>query len=184
MERLTYFDGGKWRLKIGDTEYSGEAVDRLAAYEGTGLEPEEILSAVDMAKIACALHELNAYKELGSIDCLRKLAQADREGRCVVLPCKAGETVYLITAPENVSGIDLEDLTDEECEHNRIFECKVSSMTICDNGAHIQVRLHFNGQFVAHYITPEDFGKVVFLSCADAGAALRREQDEKGGGSE
>ncbi len=22
MERYTYFDGGKWRLKIGDTEYS------------------------------------------------------------------------------------------------------------------------------------------------------------------
>ena len=42
MERLTYFDGGKWRLKIGDTEYSGKAVDRLAAYEDTGLEPEEI----------------------------------------------------------------------------------------------------------------------------------------------
>ena len=59
MERLTYFDGGKWRLKIGDTEYSGEAVDRLAAYEDTGLEPEEIFSAVDMAKIACALRELN-----------------------------------------------------------------------------------------------------------------------------
>lgn len=33
MERLTYFDGGKWRLKMGDTEYSGEAVDRLAAIE-------------------------------------------------------------------------------------------------------------------------------------------------------
>ena len=42
MKRLTYFDGGKWRLKIGDTEYSGEAADRLAAYEETGLEPEEI----------------------------------------------------------------------------------------------------------------------------------------------
>ncbi len=94
MKRLTYFDGGKWRLKIGNTEYSGEAVDRLAAYEGTGLEPEEILSAVDMAKIACALHELNAYKELGSIDCLRKLAQADREGRCVVLPAKPDQTIY------------------------------------------------------------------------------------------
>lgn len=38
MERLTYFDGGKWRLKIGDTEYSGEVVDRLAAYEDTVLE--------------------------------------------------------------------------------------------------------------------------------------------------
>ena len=42
MERYTYLDGGTWRLKIGDTEYSGEAVDRLAAYEYTGLEPEEI----------------------------------------------------------------------------------------------------------------------------------------------
>ena len=89
MERLTYFDGGKWRLKIGNTEYSGEAVDRLAAYEGTGLEPEEILSAVDMAKIACALHELNAYKELGPIDRLRELKQADDEGRCVVHRAKS-----------------------------------------------------------------------------------------------
>lgn len=46
MKRLTCFDGGKWRLKIGDTEYSGEVVDRLAAYaayEETGLEPEEII---------------------------------------------------------------------------------------------------------------------------------------------
>ena len=41
MKRLTYFDGGKWRLKIGDTEYSGEVADRLSAYEETGLEPED-----------------------------------------------------------------------------------------------------------------------------------------------
>lgn len=26
---------------------------------------------------------------------LRELAKADREGRCVVLPCKVGDTVYL-----------------------------------------------------------------------------------------
>ena len=44
MERYTYFDGGKWRLKIGDTEYSGDWVNRLAAYEETRLEPEEIRS--------------------------------------------------------------------------------------------------------------------------------------------
>ena len=81
MERLTYFDGGKWRLKIGDTEYSGEAVDRLAAYEDTGLEPEHIISATDMAEIACALHELNVYKKLGPIDRLRELAQANKDGK-------------------------------------------------------------------------------------------------------
>ena len=45
MERYTYFDGGKWRLKIGDTEYSGDWVDRLSAYEETGLEPEELAQA-------------------------------------------------------------------------------------------------------------------------------------------
>ena len=42
MERYTYFDGGKWRLKIGDTEYSGDWVNRLAAYEETRLEPEDM----------------------------------------------------------------------------------------------------------------------------------------------
>ena len=53
-ERYTYFDGGKWRLKIGDTEYSGEVVDRLAAYEETGLEPERIellIPADDVAEV-------------------------------------------------------------------------------------------------------------------------------------
>lgn len=45
MKRYTYFDGGKWRLKIGDTEYSGDWVDRLAAYEETGLEPEDMKRA-------------------------------------------------------------------------------------------------------------------------------------------
>lgn len=29
-------------MRMGDTEYSGKAVDRIAAYEETGLEPEEI----------------------------------------------------------------------------------------------------------------------------------------------
>ena len=52
MERLTY-----WNEEYGCWSYhgpSGEAAKRLAAYEDTGLEPEEIFSAVDMAKIACA----------------------------------------------------------------------------------------------------------------------------------
>lgn len=58
---------------------------RLAAYEDTGLEPEDVISVVDMAKIACALHELNAYKDLGPIDHLRDLLQAEQAGRLVVL---------------------------------------------------------------------------------------------------
>ena len=93
MERLTYFDGGKWRLKIGDTEYSGAWVDRLAAYEETGLEPEEVLPKEYAGEIMKSMILLKEYQKLGSIDRLRELAQADREGRCVVMPCQPGDKV-------------------------------------------------------------------------------------------
>lgn len=53
-----------------------QIVDRLGAYEDTGLEPEELLPATALSKVACALHELNAYKALGSVDRIRELAQA------------------------------------------------------------------------------------------------------------
>ena len=92
MERYTYFDGGKWRLKIGDTEYSGDWVERLAAYEETRLESE------DMKK---AFNEDATLKLAGQIlgvtpGRLRELAQAKKEGRLVVLPCDVGDTVYVI----------------------------------------------------------------------------------------
>lgn len=63
-----------------------DAAQRLDAYESTGMEPEDILNATDMAKVACALRELNQYKELGDLDRLRELVQADREGRCFITP--------------------------------------------------------------------------------------------------
>ena len=84
MERLTYFDNGKWRLKIGDTECSGNAVDRLAAYEETGLEPEAI-EHLKLAIMGKAIAKITMFEGV-PIDRLRELAQADREGRCVVLP--------------------------------------------------------------------------------------------------
>lgn len=100
MERYTYFDGGKWRLKIGDTEYSGDWVNRLAAYEETGLEPEEIERVLDSYGRGMTLRTENAQrleiiKEI-PIDRLRELAQAKKKGRLVVLPCDVGEEVYVI----------------------------------------------------------------------------------------
>lgn len=64
---------------------AAERLERLAAYEDTGLEPEEVvknyLTTVDI-------------REMGGIDHLRELAQAEQDGRLVVLPCKVGDTVY------------------------------------------------------------------------------------------
>lgn len=96
MERLTYFDGGKWRLKIGDTEYSGEAVDRLAAYEETGLEPEEIEKIKQDVEDGYLKSTARRYGI--DVSRLRELAQADKEGRCVVLPFKPPRWVYMCSA--------------------------------------------------------------------------------------
>ena len=116
MERLTYRLEDQYGnptdsiilesdlIFLNSSEKWKKVLSRLAAYEDTGLEPEEIISAVDMAKVACALEELNAYKELGSLDRLRELAQADWEGRCVVLPAPLGNTVYRIEYVEQCQG--------------------------------------------------------------------------------
>lgn len=94
MERLTYWENGKWRLKFGDTEFAGDWVDRIAAYEDTGLEPEEIkeLCTDDVAEVAKMFRKMI---ESGEIDHLRELVQAEKDGRLVVLPCKIGDTVYM-----------------------------------------------------------------------------------------
>lgn len=94
MKRLTYFDGGKWRLKIGDTEYSGEVADRLAAYEETGLEPEDFKQTFSEDTILKL-----AGQALGiTPDRLRELKQAGDEGRCMVLPFKPPRWVYMCSA--------------------------------------------------------------------------------------
>ena len=90
MERYTYFDGGKWRLKIGDTEYSGDWVDRLSAYEETGLEPEEIERILDSYGRGMTLRTENAQrleiiKEI-PINRLRELAQAEKTGQLAKFP--------------------------------------------------------------------------------------------------
>ena len=77
MERYTYFDGGKWRMRVGDTEYSGKETVRLAAYEDTGLEPEDLKRAFnedDVLKLAGQALGITPER-------LRELAQTDKDGK-------------------------------------------------------------------------------------------------------
>ena len=69
-------------------------VDRLCDYEDTGLDPEEVLTGKELAEIACAMNLLKEYQSLGTIEHMRDLAQAEKDGRLVVLPC--GDDVELI----------------------------------------------------------------------------------------
>lgn len=75
--------------------YISEEFKKLKAYEDTGLDPQDVPNARDMKKMACALQELDQYKMLGDIDHLRKLAEADKSGRCLILPVKLGDRVFV-----------------------------------------------------------------------------------------
>lgn len=63
-----------------------EVWERLKAYEDTGLTPAEVHS---MSGEWCAM--MSAWNSMGSYDRLRELAESDKDGRVVVLPCKVGE---------------------------------------------------------------------------------------------
>ena len=115
MERYTYFDSGKWRMRVGDAEYSGKETDRLAAYEDTGLEPEEIERILDsygrgMTSRTENAQRLEIIKEI-PINRLRELAQAEKEGRLVVLPCSIGDPVFMGTGRYKITGYE-EDVCD------------------------------------------------------------------------
>jgi hypothetical protein len=74
-----------------DTDCSQKQVwERLKAYEGTGLTPEEIKAPfTEDAMINLAAQALGVEPSR-----LRELAVADKDGRVVVPPCKVGDVVY------------------------------------------------------------------------------------------
>ena len=98
MERLTY-----WNEEYGCWSYHcGEAANRLAAYEETGRTPEEVTALGKLFDYA--LEESKTLTEqLALLNRIRDLAKADKDGRLVVPPCKAGDTVYEVTSRKTIS---------------------------------------------------------------------------------
>lgn len=126
MERLTSEINGRavpikfdldFAFDMPQHDWSGlqEMFDRLAAYEETGLEPEEIERILDSYGRGMTLRTENAQrleiiKEI-PFDRLRELAQAKKEGRLVVLPCSIGDPVFMGTGRYKITGYE-EDVCD------------------------------------------------------------------------
>lgn len=70
-----------------------EMMYRLAAYEDTGLTPEEIDMDHEAAE---TLRQLCRGCDLDRLD---ELVEADKDGRVVVLPCQVGTATYYIHYP-------------------------------------------------------------------------------------
>ena len=112
MERLTKWNESSYKhayyprcfkdpcygsgCKIKDCPFETAVCERLAAYEDTGLTPEELKAPfTEDAMINLAAQALGVEPSR-----LRELAEADKAGRCVVLPCKVGDKLYRVFAGE------------------------------------------------------------------------------------
>ena len=71
---------------------------RLKAYEDTGMYPESV-EALKLSMMGKAISEVTEFNGL-PIDRLRELAEADKDGRVIILPCKVGDKLYRVFAGE------------------------------------------------------------------------------------
>lgn len=95
MERLTEYEVVGGHVHAVPTGDADQAMMRLAAYEDSGFTPEEIKSLY--AEWDVMMSVLNSIG--GGYERLRQLAEADKAGRLVVLPCKVGTATYYIHYP-------------------------------------------------------------------------------------
>ena len=136
--------------KIKDCQFETAVCERLAAYEDTGLTPEEIKAPfTDDTMINLAAQALGVEPSR-----LRELAEADKDGRVVVLPCKVGDTVYFALL-------------------GRIIEKQVFSIVSFSNST----RIYCGG--TSEYFRPEDIGKTFFLTSEEAEKALQEMEGKK-----
>lgn len=69
--------------------------ERLKEYEDTERRPEEVQALNRLFDYALT-ESRTLQEQLALIERLRELAEADKDGRLVVLPCKVGDTLWVI----------------------------------------------------------------------------------------
>ena len=96
MERLTKRVDGiavleSWAIDKDPVSIIQRLCNRLAAYEDTGFDPEEI---ADFMKRWEQTVEIGGMLKKYCIDHIRDLLHAEQDGRLVVLPCNVGDHVW------------------------------------------------------------------------------------------
>ena len=143
-----YFDDDSGPDKIAQSAFSQRCVERLAAYEETGLTPERCAEFARADAEGRYIVMRDAEQE--GVARLRELGKADKDGRLVVLPCKVGDGLWTF------------------CSHP--VE-QVYSFTVTDIST-------LNGRTMLNtsrcgVIDARDVGKTVFLTREEADAALK-----------
>ena len=129
---------------------------RLAAYEDTHMMPADVMSMrMDMAIITALLHDCD-------VDRMRELAEADKDGRLVVLPVKP------VLTPTISSMLYI--IEDGEIYEDSLYEGIVG---MSERG---EMNVIY-GTIDALSFEQNDIGKTVFLTREDAEKALEAMKD-------
>ena len=137
-----------------DCQAFDKLIERLAAYEETELTPEEIKAPfTEDAMINLAAQALGVEPSR-----LRELAEADKDGRVVVLPCRQGDELWTY------------------CNHpvKRVYSFTVSDVSTL-NGRTVLNTLGLGT------IRPEDISKTVFRTREEAERAIQGMEGKKDG---
>ena len=141
----------KQRCQENLLDKAAEAIERLTA-ENAALREKVPLTEDTMINLAAQALGVEPSR-------LRELAEADKDGRCVVLQCKVGDTVWRIVR-------DGEPHITRDEVRDMYF---ADDMTLCV-------------ELVGGRVTfTEKFGKTVFLSREEAEKALREMEGKKDG---
>ena len=155
MERLTIEDAinrsrklaerHRWKSENTKLETSDENANEV--YKNTC-----ILYANQEEQLAEWLEELKSYKDL------------EEQGLLVRLPCKVGDTVWVVTSPINVFDYDEYD-GDAEYE---VYESFLSSVSYYASGEQFRIYAKVTNSFIAAYFRECDFGESIFLTREEA----------------
>lgn len=121
----------------------------LRQYLGTGLTPEQAANANTIIESAFA-------EDTSKAERIRTLLAADKDGRCIVLPCRQGDEIWTY------------------CDYpvKRVYSFTVSDVSTL-NGRTVLNTLGFGT------IRPEDIGKTVFFTREEAERAMERKKNGK-----
>lgn len=103
------------------------------------------------------------------IDKLAYYEDLEEQGRLIKLPCKVGDTVYVVTSPFNV----FDDIEYDENMKDEVYESYVSSITFYECGEQYRIYAKATNHFIGAYFRECDFGKTVFLTKSEAEAKLK-----------
>ena len=130
----------------------------LREYLDTGRTPEEVTALEKLFDYA--LEESKTLKEqLALLKRIRNLAEADKDGRLVVLPCKVGQRVFALLGTDK-----------------HISECEVKQIGMGNKIGFIGLEL-IGARGREYGVSLNGFGKTVFLTREEAEKALEAMKD-------